>query len=367
MRSLLTSILEGMFVFGNIEKMTHLNSLGFQVELVMFVGRYFKRDGFDDAHAIPFQSGLFHRVVGNQTHISDTQGMQHPGSNSVIPFIILKAQFNIGFHGIPPLLLKFISFHFVVESDPPSLLTHVEKDATPLVPDRLERLLHLGPAIAPQRTEDVAGQTLRVDPGQHRAAIRHVSEGEGDVMLFGDLVPEELQPELTERRRQSGGENVPDQEPSAMAGGGLSSWAVLLAGLGAVVLSSEVTVNSVVNIAYALDISEALISVLIIGLGTSLPELSISIAAILKKRKALSVGNIIGSNILDTLLPVGIAALISGVTFERQLLFFDLPFIFVLTVVVLALLFNRKGIRRPQGLVILGLYAAYVLVKLSQF
>jgi len=107
--------------------------------------------------------------------------------------------------------------------------------------------------------------------------------------------------------------------------------------------------------------------VLIIGLGTSLPELSISIAAILKNRTALSVGNIIGSNILDTLLPVGIAALISGVAFERQLLFFDLPFIFVLTTVVLAFFLFRKGVSRPQGAIILSLYVAYVLVKLAQF
>ena len=81
----------------------------------------------------------------------------------------------------------------------------------------------------------------------------------------------------------------------------------------------------------------------------------------------MTVGNIIGSNILDTLLPIGIAALISGVAFERQLLFFDLPFILVLTTVVLAFFLIRKGVRRPQAMVILGLYAAYVLIKLSQF
>jgi cation:H+ antiporter len=163
------------------------------------------------------------------------------------------------------------------------------------------------------------------------------------------------------------GENVPEEEPAAMAGGGPRSWFVLMFGLGAVIWSSEITVSSVVNIAQALHISEALISVLIIGLGTSLPELSISISAILKKKTQLSVGNIIGSNILDTLLPIGIAALISGVAFERQLLFFDLPYIFVLTTVVLAFFLRQVGVMRPQGLVILSLYVTYVLVKLSQF
>lgn len=163
------------------------------------------------------------------------------------------------------------------------------------------------------------------------------------------------------------GANAPDEQPRALAGGGFGSWLALVAGLGVVIASSEVTVNSVVHIAQQLDISEAVIAVLIIGLGTSLPELSISISAILKKRTELSVGNIIGSNVLDTLLPIGVAAVISNVSFERQLLFFDLPFIFVLTSVVLAFFVTRPGVTRPEGFVILALYGSYVAVKLMQF
>jgi len=163
------------------------------------------------------------------------------------------------------------------------------------------------------------------------------------------------------------GENAPDKEPGPMATGGIRSWALLLLGLTAITIGSDVTVRSVVNIAGTFEISEALISVLIIGLGTSLPELSISISAILKKRTGMSVGNIIGSNILDTLLPIGIAAIISGVAFERQFLFFDLPFIFVLTSIVLAFFVRKRGVRRPEGAVILSLYSFYVIVKLMQF
>jgi cation:H+ antiporter len=163
------------------------------------------------------------------------------------------------------------------------------------------------------------------------------------------------------------GENVPDQEPGQLAGGGVRSWLLLLMGLGAVIISSEVTVTSVINIAYTFELSEALISVLIIGLGTSLPELSISISAIMKGKTQMSVGNIIGSNILDTLLPIGITAVITHVMFEQQLLYFDLPFIFVLTAVVLAFFYTRKGVTRPEGMVILGFYFFYVIVKLLQF
>jgi cation:H+ antiporter len=163
------------------------------------------------------------------------------------------------------------------------------------------------------------------------------------------------------------GANVPDEEPRPLSVGGLSSWLALIAGLGVVIFSSEVTVNSVVEIAHVFQISESLISVLIIGIGTSLPELSISISAILKRRTELSVGNVIGSNILDTLLPIGLAAVVSEVAVEAGFLRFDIPFILVLTSVVLGLFLFRGGIRRPAGLVILSLYGCYVVLKLLQF
>jgi cation:H+ antiporter len=163
------------------------------------------------------------------------------------------------------------------------------------------------------------------------------------------------------------GENVPDEEPGHLAGGDWKSWMLLMSGLVIVSISSEATVRSVVNIAHSFKISEALISVLIIGLGTSLPELSISISAVLKKKTRMSVGNIIGSNILDTLLPIGLAATISPVSFEKQLVFFDLPFIFVLTALVLSFFYKRRGVARPEAWIILGFYVVYVAVKLMQF
>ena len=158
-----------------------------------------------------------------------------------------------------------------------------------------------------------------------------------------------------------------EEKPDAIAHGGLRSWVLLAVGLVTVVLGSEVTVDSVVSIAKTFNISEALISVLIIGLGTSLPELSISISAITKKRTQMSVGNIIGSNVLDTLLPIGLAAVISTVTLEQQIIYFDIPYIFVLTTIVLALFLGKNGVRRPQGAIILSVYAIYVIVKLAQF
>jgi cation:H+ antiporter len=150
-----------------------------------------------------------------------------------------------------------------------------------------------------------------------------------------------------------------------LAPGGLRAWLGLAAGLALVIGGSELTVTSVVGIARTFELSETVISILVIGLGTSLPELSISISAIIKRRTALSVGNIIGSNVLDTLLPIGLAALIAPLAFDRIFLTFDLPYIFVLTAVVLGLLVGRRGLTRLEGVPILVLYGVYVAVNLQ--
>jgi len=126
------------------------------------------------------------------------------------------------------------------------------------------------------------------------------------------------------------------------------------------------TVSSVVTLAKEFDVSEAVISVLVIGVGTSLPELSISMAAIVKKKVHLSVGNIIGSNIFDTLMPISAAALISPVFVTRDTLVFDIPYAFVLTTVVLFLFARKRGLRKRESIVILAMYLIYALVKLTQ-
>jgi cation:H+ antiporter len=76
---------------------------------------------------------------------------------------------------------------------------------------------------------------------------------------------------------------------------------------------------------------------------------------------ALSVGNLIGSNILDVLLPIGIAAVIVPISFDPGLLRFDLVSLLMLSLLVLGMLLKSRGIRRPQALLILLCYLGYLL------
>jgi cation:H+ antiporter len=150
--------------------------------------------------------------------------------------------------------------------------------------------------------------------------------------------------------------------------GELPFWRSLLylaIGLAIVVGSAELTVSSVVDVARMLGLSESLVAVILIGLGSSLPELSISIAAVSKGHHRLSVGNLIGSNVFDTLVPIGAAAVIAPLSFDRGLLRFETPYLFFVTSVVIFFFLYKRGIQRWEAAIVLALYCAYVLVKLT--
>ena len=163
-----------------------------------------------------------------------------------------------------------------------------------------------------------------------------------------------------------------DRRKSAEAGGGggpvgtAHAWAYLVIGLCIVGICAELTVSGAIDVAAALNISETLVAVIIIGLGTSLPELSISVGAAFKNRARMSVGNLIGSNIFDTLVPVGVAAAISTLRFDGNLLRFELPFLFFLTLIVLVFFLRKRGIQKGEAIIVLALYGCYLLLKLSR-
>ncbi|MDJ0910958.1 MAG: hypothetical protein QNI99_17385 [Woeseiaceae bacterium] len=143
----------------------------------------------------------------------------------------------------------------------------------------------------------------------------------------------------------------------------LKTLVLLFGGLAIVTLSAEMTVSGAIGFAEDLGVSEAFVSFVIIGLGTSLPELSISVGAAIAKRASLSIGNLIGSNVFDTLVPIGVAAAISRISFDRGMLTTELPYLILLTVVVMFFFLYKRGIQRIEAFIILGMYFGYVTFK----
>lgn len=149
---------------------------------------------------------------------------------------------------------------------------------------------------------------------------------------------------------------------------GLPGWrAWLLLGAGLVVLwaAARLTVASAVDFAAVVGLSNIAVSAVIIGIGSSLPEVSVSFMALVKRRGGLSVGNLVGSNVLDTLLVPGLAAAIAPLAVPGSVLFIDLPVLALITLVVLwSLYVSRRGIHKAEAIVLLGLYAAYAWLRL---
>ena len=77
----------------------------------------------------------------------------------------------------------------------------------------------------------------------------------------------------------------------------------------------------------------------------------------------MSIGNLIGSNVFDTLVPVGVAAAISRISFDRGMLTNELPYLIVLTIVVMFFFLYKRGIQRIEAIIILAMYFGYVAFK----
>lgn len=137
----------------------------------------------------------------------------------------------------------------------------------------------------------------------------------------------------------------------------------LLIGFLILIFSSHFVVKNAMYFAEKWGIAQSFVGIVLIGLGTSLPELAVSIGAAIKKSAEMSVGNIIGSNIFDTLIPIGLGGSISKISMENDLLKFDLPVQFLITLLVIIFLASKKGILRIEAIVLIIIYLLYVLAK----
>ena len=141
-----------------------------------------------------------------------------------------------------------------------------------------------------------------------------------------------------------------------------------IGGAAGIVIGARLLVDNGSKIAQLIGIPESIISVTVIAIGTSLPELVTTIAAIVKKQANLSVGNIIGANIIDLTVIMPVCALISGgsLPVSRQSAVLDLPFCALLCVISVVPALILSKFKKVQGVVMLAAYVVY-LVLLAVF
>lgn len=133
-----------------------------------------------------------------------------------------------------------------------------------------------------------------------------------------------------------------------------------LLGIASVILGGQLVVNNAVKIAEAFNISENLIGLTIVAIGTSLPELVTSIVAAVKGNSGLALGNVIGSNIFNILFILGASSVLNPITVNGEA-FIDLIIALIFTVLVYIYCKFKKCLNRPEGLIMLLSYIAYTV------
>lgn len=127
---------------------------------------------------------------------------------------------------------------------------------------------------------------------------------------------------------------------------------------------SEFLVTNSVIVAKYFGISEFVIGITIVALGTSLPELVTSVIAILKGHSSISIGNLIGSNIFNVFAVLGITSLVQPLNSDRSILTSDLPVMLGITLLLGFFLFITHRLRRTEGLLLISIYLIYVVFSL---
>jgi len=141
----------------------------------------------------------------------------------------------------------------------------------------------------------------------------------------------------------------------------IRNFAFIFLGLAGLLSGAHLMVESATNIALSMGISEMVIGVTIVAIGTSLPELAASMAAILKNHNEMSLGNIVGSNIFNVLFVIGFVSIFAPLTIaDAWTLPFHMPVMLLIVLAVVPLYLISRKITKVGGIVLLSLYALYL-------
>jgi len=135
---------------------------------------------------------------------------------------------------------------------------------------------------------------------------------------------------------------------------------LFISGVMGLFIGSELLVVNAVNISRELGVSERIIGITIVSIGTSLPELVTSIVAALSKRTDMAIGNILGSNILNILLIIGVTSILQPIQVSPEFLISDYWWMIGITLILFPLMLTKMRISKIEGAILLTIYLTYL-------
>ncbi|MCL2848713.1 MAG: calcium/sodium antiporter [Micrococcales bacterium] len=168
----------------------------------------------------------------------------------------------------------------------------------------------------------------------------------------------------TAKLRTPRGEDAVDEEPPPRPGWrfAVRELALLAAGIGVIVVGADRLVSGAVDIASALGVSDTIIGLTIVAIGTSAPELVTTIMATIRNQRGIAIGNLLGSSTLNLTLILGVSLLFGpqAVAVDESFIRVDLPIMVAVALVCIPIFTTGRRISRPEGGLMVAAYMAYL-------
>ena len=141
--------------------------------------------------------------------------------------------------------------------------------------------------------------------------------------------------------------------------------ALIAVGLILLYFGARFFVDGAVELAHMIGISDLLVGLIIVAIGTSLPEICICLIAASRGENDLAVANIVGSNIFNACAVLGIGAVVAKIPVSESVLYFHIPVMILISLCMFAMIKWKNQISRPSAFVLLGIYVAYLAIMIA--
>ena len=140
---------------------------------------------------------------------------------------------------------------------------------------------------------------------------------------------------------------------------------LVVVGLVLLYFGAQFFIGGAKELARMVGVSDMLIGLIVVAIGTSLPELCISVMATHKGEADLAVSNIVGSNIFNAFFVLGVGAMLTDIPIVDSMLMFHLPVMLIFSAVMFMMIRFRNRIDRPMGVILLLMYVAYMAIMVA--
>jgi cation:H+ antiporter len=137
---------------------------------------------------------------------------------------------------------------------------------------------------------------------------------------------------------------------------------MIVVGLVVLYFGAKFFISGATDLAKIIGVSDLLIGLLVVAVGTSLPELCICLVASYRGENDLAVSNIVGSIVFNSFFALGIGALVTNVPITQSMMMFHIPVMILMTVLMYAMVRLKNNISRPMGALLVAIYVAYVVI-----